>query len=348
IDYSVWDHIYVSDDEDVTSPFVDTPSLFRMRHRARLERMAEFQQRGDDLETNFAECKRMLEEGRSRGEEDEERDAELKKVQAVAEKLKEDLKSFEKLITEYRQEEKKLPWNVDTLSKEGFSKSVLNIQTAADEETEEEKVEKHKTFVEKYAKEIRHFGMLRRWDDSQKFLSDNHLVCEETANCLVVVCVDFEVDEKHALMEQVAHQAIVMKFILDLAQTLKVDPRGCFRQFFSKIKTADRPYQDAFDRELDSLKERVRGCARVRMEIAMKELEEEDRRARLGPGGLDPEVYQSLPKEMQKCFDTKNAEMLQEVMNRLHPEEAKFHLRRCVDSGLWVPESGGDEETDGE
>lgn len=33
IDYSAWDHIYVSDDEDVTSPFVDTSSLFRMRHR---------------------------------------------------------------------------------------------------------------------------------------------------------------------------------------------------------------------------------------------------------------------------------------------------------------------------
>lgn len=37
-------------------------------------------------------------------------------------------------------------------------------------------------------------------------------------------------------MEQVAHQAIVMQFILDLARTLEVDPRGCFRQFFSKIK----------------------------------------------------------------------------------------------------------------
>lgn len=45
--------------------------------------------------------------------------------------------------------------------------------------------------------------------------------------------------QKHALMEQVAHQAIVMKFILDLAVTLKVDPRGCFRQFFSKIKVGD-------------------------------------------------------------------------------------------------------------
>lgn len=36
--------------------------------------------------------------------------------------------------------------------------SVLNINTVAGEETEEEKVEKHKTFVEKYAKEIKHFG----------------------------------------------------------------------------------------------------------------------------------------------------------------------------------------------
>lgn len=109
--------------------------------------------------------------------------------------------------------------------------------------------------------------MLRRWDDSQKYLSDNpHLVCEETANCLVVICIDFEIDEvsvwlsqsralmvggsvatgcvhvqKQALMEQVAHQAIVMKFILDLAQTLKVDPRGCFRQFFTKIKVGSSP-----------------------------------------------------------------------------------------------------------
>lgn len=98
-----------------------------------MERMAEFQQRGEDLENNSAECKRMLEEaegrlkqleaGSSDGEEDEARDAELKTVQAVVEKLKEDLKSFERLIAEYRQEEKKLPWNVDTLSKEGFSKA---------------------------------------------------------------------------------------------------------------------------------------------------------------------------------------------------------------------------------
>lgn len=39
-------------------------------------------------------------------------------------------------------------------------------------------------------------GMMRRWDDSQKYLSDNpHLVCEETANYLVIMCIDLEVEE---------------------------------------------------------------------------------------------------------------------------------------------------------
>ncbi|XP_036949665.1 hsp90 co-chaperone Cdc37 isoform X2 [Acanthopagrus latus] len=360
IDYSGWDHIYVSDDEDVTCPYVDTPSLFRMRHRARLERMAEFQQRGEDLEINFAECKRLLEEaqgqlkeleeGRNVGEEDEEREAELKKVQAEVRKLKKNEKSFEKMIEEYRREEKKLPWNVDTISKEGFSKSVLNVKPAPKEETVQEKVEKHKTFAEQYMKEIKHFGMLRRWDDSQKYLSDNpHLVCEETANCLVVICIDFEIDEKHALMEQVAHQTIVVQFILDLARKLEVDPRGCFRQFFSRIKTADKPYLDMFDHELELLKERVRSCAQIRMESAMKELEEEERQKRLGPGGLDPvEVYESLPKEMQRSFDEKNIQMLHEAINKLDIEEGKYYLRRCIDSGLWVPESGEADDEEGE
>lgn len=38
--------------------------------------------------------------------------------------------------------------------------------------------------------------MMRRWDDSQKYLSDNSdLVCEETANYLVIMCIDLEVEE---------------------------------------------------------------------------------------------------------------------------------------------------------
>lgn len=44
--------------------------------------------------------------------------------------------------------------------------------------------------------------MLRRWDDSQKYLSDNpHLVCEETANYLVIWCIDLEVEEVRSQAE---------------------------------------------------------------------------------------------------------------------------------------------------
>ncbi len=41
VDYSKWDNIEVSDDEDETHPNIDTPSLFRWRHQARLDREEE-------------------------------------------------------------------------------------------------------------------------------------------------------------------------------------------------------------------------------------------------------------------------------------------------------------------
>uniref|UniRef100_A0A8C4HT40 Hsp90 co-chaperone Cdc37 n=2 Tax=Dicentrarchus labrax TaxID=13489 RepID=A0A8C4HT40_DICLA len=358
IDYSVWDHIEVSDDEDDTHPNIDTPSLFRWRHQARVERMEDFQKRGEDMNKTLRECRRRLAEAQKKVQElsistVDDAKSELSKAQAEEKKLKKEEREWERKIDEHNREEKKMPWNVDTLSKDGFSKSVVNINPDSTEETEEEKEKKHKTFVEKYEKQIKHFGMLRRWDDSQKYLSDNpHLVCEETANYLVIMCIDLEVEEKHALMGQVAHQTIVMQFILELAKSLKVDPRGCFRQFFAKIKTADQQYQEAFNDELESFKERVRGRAKIRIEKAMKEYEEEERQKRIGPGGLDPvEVYESLPAEMQKCFDDKDIQMLQEVISKMDPTEAKAHMKKCIDSGLWVPNSktddGEEKEEDG-
>ncbi|XP_071210733.1 hsp90 co-chaperone Cdc37-like [Salvelinus alpinus] len=359
IDYSVWDHIEVSDDEDETHPNIDTPSLFRWRHQARVEKQVAFEEKGEELEKNMAECKRRLEEvqyrvkeleeeGKKEGE--EERKTALSKAQAEEKKYRKDQRLWEKKMEEHRREEKKMPWNVDTLSKEGFSKSMLNIKPEATEETEEQKEEKHQTFVEKHKKEIKHFGMLRRWEDSQKYLSDHpYLVCEETANFLVIMCIDLEVEEKHGLMDQVAHQTIVMQFILELAKSLKIDPRGCFREFFQKIKTADQPYQEAFTDELESFKERVRGRAKIRIQKAMEEYEEEERQNRLGPGGLDPvEVYDTLPEEMKKCFDDKDISMLQEAVSKMDPMEAKGHMKRCIDSGLWVPNANTDNEEDKE
>ncbi|XP_024412795.1 hsp90 co-chaperone Cdc37 [Desmodus rotundus] len=356
VDYSVWDHIEVSDDEDETHPNIDTASLFRWRHQARVERMEQFQKEKEELDRSCRECKRKLAECQRKLKELEVAEGEgskveLERLQAEAQQLRKEERSWEQKMEEMRKKEKSMPWNVDTLSKDGFSKSMVNTKPEqVEEESEEAREQKHKTFVEKYEKQIKHFGMLHRWDDSQKYLSDNsHLVCEETANYLVIWCIDLEVEEKCALMEQVAHQTIVMQFILELAKSLKVDPRACFRQFFTKIKTADRQYMEGFNDELEAFKERVRGRAKLRIEKAMKEYEEEERKKRLGPGGLDPvEVYESLPEELQKCFDVKDVQMLQDAISKMDPTDAKYHMQRCIDSGLWVPNSKSSEAKEGE
>uniref|UniRef100_A0A8C6YGF8 Hsp90 co-chaperone Cdc37 n=1 Tax=Naja naja TaxID=35670 RepID=A0A8C6YGF8_NAJNA len=311
---------------------------------ARVERMEQFHKEKEEVDKGSRDCKRKLSECQKKIKElelinVESSKNELQRLQAEAQQLKKEEKSWDNKMEELRKKEKNMPWNVDTLSKDGFSKSVFNVKSEQDEESEEQKEKKHKTFVEKYEKQIKHFGMLRHWDDSQKYLSDNpHLVCEETANYLVIWCIDLEVEEKHALMQQVAHQTIVMQFILELAKSLKVDPRACFRQFFAKIKTADQQYMEGFNDELESFKVRVQERAKARIERAMKEYEEEERQKRLGPGGLDPvDVYESLPQELQKCFDVKDVQMLQDSISKMDPTEAKYHMQRCIDSGLWVP-----------
>lgn len=71
----------------------------------------------------------------------------------------------------------------------------------------------------------------------------------------------------------------------------------------SRIQVAEAEYKNSFDDELHSFKERIRKRAAEKVQEAIREAEEEERKARLGPGGLDPvEVYESLPQvRKDKC-----------------------------------------------
>ena len=108
-----------------------------------------------------------------------------------------------------------------------------------------------------------------------------------------------------------------------------------------RIQTADPEYKRAFDEELAAFKQRIRRRAKEKVEEQMEELrreEEEERRARLGPGGLDPaEVFESLPKVLQECFESQDIGKLQQAIREMPEEEARLHMKRCVDSGLWKP-----------
>ena len=100
---------------------------------------------------------------------------------------------------ELRKKERLTPWNVDTLSKEKFTKTIINKEEpkkSDDELTEEERAERYRLFLEKNKTKIKHFGMLKHYEDSKRYLTENQeIVCEDTANYLVVWCIDLEIEE---------------------------------------------------------------------------------------------------------------------------------------------------------
>ncbi|KAL4668072.1 hypothetical protein H8957_011594 [Semnopithecus entellus] len=302
VDYSMWDHIEVSNDEDERHPDIDTAILFHWRHQARGQRMEQFQKEKEELDRGCHKCNRKVAECQRKLKELEVAEsgkAELGLLQAKAQQLRKEDRGWEQKLEEMHKKEKNMPWN-----------RMVNTKPKKVDEDSEEKEQKHKTFVEKYEKQTKHFGRL---------VTDNvHLVCEETANYLV--------EEKCALMEQVVPQTIVMQFILELAKSLKVDPRACFRQFFPKIKTVNRQYIEGFNDELEAFKEHVQVCAKLHIEKAVKEYEEEEREKRLGPGGLDP------IEELQKCFHVKDVQMLQDAISKMDPTDAKYHMQRVPNS----------------
>ena len=72
LDYRKWDHIEVSDDEDDTHPNIDTPSLFKWRHEARVQRMEDMKNKTETVENEKKKIEAKLKEVRERVKREEE------------------------------------------------------------------------------------------------------------------------------------------------------------------------------------------------------------------------------------------------------------------------------------
>lgn len=263
--------------------------------------MEEQKQEKEKIETSKKQVEQKTKELKQKLEtsaEDKEKIAkELKKIENEAKRL-----ALEEV--EFKKKEKLQPWNVDTLSQPKFSKTVINKkeETKSYEEMTDDEREQHmKKFVKDNEKLMKQYGMLRRFDDSKKFLMEhNLLVHEDTANYLVIWCINLEMEEKHELMTHVAHQCICMQYMLELSKQLKTDPRACIGPFFERIQVADVEYRRQFDDEITAFIGRIERRAKEKIAEAIKEQEaeeEKERLERLGPGGLDPaEVFETLPK----------------------------------------------------
>lgn len=351
VDYSKWDHIEISDDEDDTHPNVDTPSLFRWRHTARLDK--EKDKKSEDAKKNAEsklrtgkvdELKEALAKLTVDGDESEGRKAQIKGITDEIEMLEANEKEFKKKEEDLKAYEAAHPsWNVDNMSEDKHNRTIINKDKPKGPVTEESQANDLSDYFKKNDKEVKQFGMLSKYEESHKFIKARmHLMSEHLGSFLVIWAVDLAVEDKHELKERVAHQAIIAQYIMELARTLKRDPRSCVDAFFTRISTAEQQYMTAFNEEFQALLKRIDGRKVARLEEAKKQVEAEEaeeREQRLGPAGLDPlEVIDLIPKKMKEAFETQNTPMLKESFAELPPDEMDRIYNMVVGSGLWVPQ----------
>ncbi|XP_070712386.1 hsp90 co-chaperone Cdc37-like, partial [Pempheris klunzingeri] len=342
VDYSKWSKIEVSDDEDDTHPNIDTGSLFRWRHKARIERMEEFNKRKEDVLEEKSDIKEKLNCATlnyEKAEKDNIGSEKIDEIKAELDKLKQQYDEIIKREADLLHEEKKQAWNVDTICHTGFDSSI--VSSYGDKSNEDNfNYDGLADFVETHQKEIETYGMLSDHADSRSYLLDHiHLVCDQTSAYLCLWCIDLAVEEKWALFEIVTKQAMSLQFILELVKNINAPKAKLVNDMFSKLNKNLPEYKKYYDDELEVFRQRTKDRAKERIKEEIERIENEEREKRLGPGGLDPhEVFGQLPEELQKCFEERNIDLLKETLEKMNVEDAHRYMNMCVDSGLWLPE----------
>ncbi|CAM9519426.1 unnamed protein product, partial [Phaeothamnion confervicola] len=249
----------------------------------------------------------------------------------------------------------------DTTKTSELPAELQRAPPAAGPSTPADEVQGYAAFVEKYDKLLEEFSDLTLFEDTETMLlrEGDVLFNEHAGSYLLLSCLEDEMNGRRKRMRQVARQSQILTNVAELAMSMKRPPQDVVRPFFRRIQEPE--HLNNFNDAVESFAKRVQDRAvekRKEMEAEQrtKTIETEDgvplsREERLGPAGLDPmEVFETLPLAMQEAFESRDMAKLETALSALPVAEAKYHLKRCADSGLWVPGGGAkgdDNGTDG-
>ena len=151
---------------------------------------------------------------------------------------------------------------------------------------------------------------------------------------MLLSSLEDEMNGKRDRMKLVCRQCQILIHINDLGLSMRRDPRDVILPFFQRID--EKEYLSAFLKAVeDFIKKIQKRAVDKRKEMDAERLEEEQEGE-----GLDPEIQKvldSLPAELRAAFESQSVEVLQGVLAKMDPAEAKKHMKACVDCGLWVP-----------
>jgi len=328
INYSKWDNIELSDDEDNFHPNIDNNLMIRLQREKRQQREQE---------------------------EASKRDA-LKKDGTI--EAKEELDRMDRMQK----------WHVDNMCKtkaeSKHEKSSASSSAEVKEKTDEKvkvKAFKEDTFTDGYEAFLEQnrqvlldYAYIDEDDEaSEQFVLQNtQLLSEHATGFYLLHCINLQAEGKTREMRKCARQYLLLTYVCDLAKSMPGrDARDAIRPLFKKMLTNQQAFE-AFQEHLEKYIAHVKTRAEVKKEEMAKEAAEADdadveyvplkKGEHVGPGGLDPaEVFETLPKVLQDAFGERDVEALREALTKLSPEDAQHHMKRCVDSGLWDPSGAG-------
>ncbi|KHN84493.1 putative Hsp90 co-chaperone cdc37 [Toxocara canis] len=349
LDYSKWKKIEVSDDEDDTHPNIHTPSLFKWRHQSRLERMAEAKEQKEKLSEQKASAEKRVQDIEEKLKSPDLEGKERMKLELERSELKKQEEEFLKKEKELEDKEKLEPWNVDTIGHEAFSSSRINKisgeRPTVPRLTEEEENKRMASFFKDNDDLLKTFGRLNDLEASEKFLLEHpHLVSDFSATFLTIEALNFAMQLKDDEMGIMAEQCILIQYMLQLSNTLHAlaTNTSVIKNFFKKFRSADPTYMALFHEEVESFKNRLRKRGKEKRDAAISEEEADSKAKRIAasPGGLDPqEVFDTLPEEMREAFASQEIARLKAAAEKMDQEVFTYHLQRCIDSGLWIPDA---------
>lgn len=241
-------------------------------------------------------------------------------------------------------------WNADNMCKTAENRNVISgpgAQVGPEPRLPTEQVaDGYCEFVEEHEELLEQYISMgsAELEEVFEFLKehgDKLLQGEHAESYLLLDCLEKEMNDEHEDMVKSARQNQLLVQIREFSRSMRRPARDGVVPIFDRLLEHEET-QKSFQSAVDDFVKRVEKRAVVKKKEMDAEREAEQGADEEGPGGLTPmDVMKTLPGEMQEAFRTKDIQRLQRAIESLPEDEAKYHLQRCEESGLWVPAGSG-------
>lgn len=324
INYNKWDNIELSDDEDNFHPNIDNNLMIRLQREKREQREAE-----------EAEKRKALQ-----GEGTLESKAELERMEKTK-KLHVGNISTDKYNSKHTK-------STASQSASPTKQEDTKVKVAAMKEGEF--ADGYEEFIKRNREIMMEYASIDEEDEKSEeyILKHTDLLSEHATGFYLLQCINLQAEGKTREMRKMARQYLLLTYVCDLAKTMPGrDARDAIKPLFKKMEY-NREVAEGFNDHLEKYIAHVKTRAEVKKQEIADAAEEDGEYVTLkkgeqvGPGGLDPaEVFETLPQVLQEAFGERDIEALKAALHSLSTEDAEYHMKRCVDSGLWDPSGAG-------